>query len=82
MADSEVGRELSAAELVVKTVVVLGRVDRQIMITSWVSRVGVDFVAFYQGESNNTFIARRLADDTLVDDSGKRIVVFEYLGPL
>jgi hypothetical protein len=76
----DVGRELTAAELVPKTVVILGRADRAVMVTTWVQSVGVDFVAFYHGAVHTTFIARRLPDDTLTDDSGARILVFEYLG--
>jgi hypothetical protein len=75
--DNEIGRELKASELVPKTVVVVGRVDRPMMITTWVSAVGVDYVTFYQGETRTTLIVRRLPDDTLADDTGARILVFE-----
>jgi hypothetical protein len=80
MADNELGRELTAAELVPRTVIVLGRIDRARMVTAWVQVVGVDYVTFLMAAVRTTFITRRLPDDTLVDDSGKRILVFEYLG--
>jgi hypothetical protein len=50
------------------------------MVTAWVQVVGVDYVTFLMAAVRTTFITRRLPDDTLVDDSGKRILVFEYLG--
>lgn len=78
--DNELGRELTAAELVPGTVIVLGRIDRARMVTAWVQVLGVDYVTFGMGEVRTIFIARRLPDDTLVDDTGKHILVFEYLG--
>jgi hypothetical protein len=79
---SEVGRELSSDELVVKTVVVLGRDDRAVKFTAWVARVGVDYVAFQAGEVNMIFLASRSPLGILTDDTGRRIRVFEYLGEI
>ena len=76
----EIGRELSVPELVVKTVVVLGRDDRPNMFTTWVDVIGQDFVAFYSGEGRITFLARIREDGKLADDSGAVIHVYEYLG--
>jgi hypothetical protein len=80
MANSEIGRMLRVDELQPKTVIVLAREDRPHMITAWVTRVGVDFVAFGMGEVNTTLIALRHPDGRLTDDTGARILVFEYLG--
>jgi hypothetical protein len=78
--DPEIGRELSAAELVVKTVVVIGRDDRPTLVTCWVQVIGSDFVAFFYGRVNITFIAYLREDGKLVDDTGRQIRVWEYLG--
>ena len=79
--NEEIGRELSAADLKVKTVVVLRKEGRP-AITSWVSQMGSDYVAFYNGVGNTTFLAMRKPDDTLWDDTPMRIHVFEYLGEI
>jgi hypothetical protein len=76
----ELGRELLADELAVKTVVVIALEGLDIYVTSWVREVGEDFVCFYSGVSHTLFIAFRLKDGTLTDDTGKRIHVWEYLG--
>jgi hypothetical protein len=78
--DQEIGRELTAADLKVKTVVVLGQDDRPDYVTTWVQEIGVDFVTFQAAAIKLIFIAKRLPDDTLQDDKGRRIHVFEYLG--
>jgi hypothetical protein len=76
----EMGRELLASELVVETVVVVGRADRPHCFTVWVKSLGEDFVAFLAGDINMIFVAFRRDDGTLIDDSGARIHVWEYLG--
>jgi hypothetical protein len=76
----EMGRELLAHELTVKTVVVVGREDRPHCFTVWVRELGEDFVAFSCGEIRTTLITFRREDGTLVDDTGQRIHVWEYLG--
>lgn len=80
MAESEVGRMLRVDELQVKMVVVLGREDRAMMYTAWVTLVGPDMVTFRAGEINTTLVARRHPDGRLTDDTGLRILMFEYLG--
>jgi hypothetical protein len=76
----EMGRELLAHELVVQTVVVIGREDRPIAVTAWVKELGEDFVAFYAGETHALLIVFRHKDGTLADDTETRIHVWEYLG--
>lgn len=80
MPHPEMGRELLAGELATKTVVVVGREDRPHRITVWVGEVGEDFVAFYAGEIRVALVAFRRDDGTLIDDTGLRIHVWEYLG--
>ena len=76
----EIGRELTAADLNPKTVVILGHDRSPILVTVWVWKIDEDYVSFQAGEARTIFIAKRLPDDTLQDDKGKRIRVFEYLG--
>jgi hypothetical protein len=76
----EMGRELLAHELVVKTVVVVGRGDRHICVTVWVLEVHDDFVLLRAGETNMVLVLIRRQDGTLIDDTGRRIHVWEYLG--
>ena len=80
IASEEMGRELLAHELQVKTVVILGREDRPYLVSIWVSEIGDDFVAFYAGDARTVLLASRHKDGTLTDDTGKRIRVWEYLG--
>jgi hypothetical protein len=79
-ANPEIGRELSAAELVVKTVVVISREGRAGAATAWVREIGLDFVAFFLGVGNITLLLYIREDGKLVDDTGGVIQVFEYLG--
>jgi|HubBroStandDraft_6_1064221.scaffolds.fasta_scaffold426605_3 hypothetical protein len=79
---NELGRELKPSELRLRTVVVVGREDRATMYTAWVHSVGDDYVALLAGEIATVFLAKRRPDDTLVDDTGKRVMVFEYLGEI
>lgn len=78
--ENEVGRELKANELNVKTIVCIRREDRPITLTAWVSELGQDFVTFYSGAIKTTFLTFLREDGELVDDTGKRIIVNEYLG--
>ena len=82
MENEEIGRELKANELKVRTVVVLGREDRDVHYTTWVTEIGGDSVVFYSGVSKTYFIAYLREDGQLVDDTGKRIIVNEYLGAI
>ena len=77
----EMGRELLAHELVEKTVVLVGREDRpHYAITAWVQLVDAEIVLFSANEVHMVLITVRRPDGTLVDDTGKRILVWEYLG--
>jgi hypothetical protein len=78
--NNEIGRELKINELKERTVVIVGKENNPNLATMWVVQVGMDFVAFYMGETNMTFLAYLREDGHLIDDSGKRILVFEYLG--
>jgi hypothetical protein len=82
--NSELGRELKVSELVEGTVIVLGREDRNAMYTAWVYAIMHSAVAFRAGELQMLMIAARDLDDRdkLTDDTGKRILVFEYLGEI
>jgi hypothetical protein len=77
--ENEQGRELLAHELKEQTVVILHKEGRP-KITSWVVRIGIDFVAFHAGVTKVTFVAKRNPDGTLEDDTPARIRVYEYLG--
>jgi hypothetical protein len=81
-AQNEVGRPLLATQLVERTVVCVRREDRDVMFTLWVEQIGADFVMFLAGASKPTihFLAFRLPDGLLIDDAGRRILVYEYLG--
>ena len=76
----EMGRELLAHELVEKTVVVVGREDRPHCITAWVKLVDDEVVVFLADEIKVVLITMRRPDGTMTDDTGKRILVWEYLG--
>ena len=79
---SEMGRSLTASELVERTVVCVRREDRPIAATLWVEKVTKLSVTFLAGATvpHIVFMTFRLADDTLIDDSGKKMFVYEYLG--
>jgi hypothetical protein len=80
--NEEFGRELTAAELKEKTVVILGRDGDPACITTWVGTIGEKFISFQAGEIGLIFIAKRMPDGTLQDDKSRRIHVFEYLGDI
>jgi hypothetical protein len=77
---NEVGRELQLDELHRTSIIVLQKEGQSFGITMWVALVGQDFVAFYSGSLNITFIGHIREDGTLGDDKGGRIRVFEYIG--
>ncbi len=79
---SEIGRQLRADELREMTVVCLRREDRDITATWWVESINSRAVVFLAGATwpRIHFMAFRQADGTLVDDTGKLMLVFEYLG--
>ena len=82
IADPEIGRSLLAHELVERTVVVVRREDRPTAATLWVEKVTKLSVTFLAGATvpQIHFMTFRLADDTLIDDSEKKMLVYEYLG--
>lgn len=80
MTNPELGRMLRVDELEVKQVVVLAREDRPYMYTVWVTLIDSDCVMFGAGEINTTLIVKRHPDGRLTDETGARLLVFEYLG--
>jgi hypothetical protein len=78
----EAGPELNASQLKPRSIVMIGHDTCKAYATVWVASVGVDYVMFLMGELNTTFLAKRLPDDSLTDDSGKVIRVWEYRGPV
>jgi hypothetical protein len=80
MNDPEIGRELSAHDLVVKTVVVVTREDREWAYTAWVVHFDKDWVMFEAGEIHTLLLVKRHPDGKMEDETGKRVRVFEYLG--
>jgi hypothetical protein len=79
----EIGRELLASDLTPKMIVVVKPPDmlnRGIYFTMWVRHVSLDHVTFYSGVSRTYVVNFRGPDDTLIDDRGRQVHVFEYLG--
>jgi hypothetical protein len=77
--EAEWGRKLKASELEVRTVVILSR-DGLFGVTAWVKAVNHDGVLFLANAIRTHLLLQRLADETLVDDTGKQVRVFEYKG--
>jgi hypothetical protein len=79
--NSEIGRQLKVSELKPRTVVVLHKQDRR-LATLWVRAVGTEWVEFYAGVTETTFLARRTGLDleSITDDTNRPIEIFEYLG--
>jgi hypothetical protein len=77
---NEIGRELQIDELHRASIIVLRKDHQPFGVTMWVAIVGQDFVAFYSGSLNVTFIGHIREDGTLGDEKGERIRVYEYLG--
>ena len=75
----EIGRELTVAELKPRHVVVIAPPGRDITITMWVRAIDPTTVIFHSGVMNWTVI-NFIKDGKLVDDRGRQIRVFEYLG--
>jgi hypothetical protein len=80
MHDPEIGRELRVDELMVKTVVIIGRADRNWVYTVWVYAIDDVCVTFLADEIKTLFCAERHTDGTLTDATGRRILMWEYLG--
>jgi hypothetical protein len=81
-ADDEVGRKLRVDELRERVVVCIRREDRTLWATMWVEAVSSMSVVFLAAamEPQIHFMTFRRGDDTLVDESGRTILVHEYLG--
>jgi len=75
----EMGMELKAGQLEPQTVVVIGHDTCRAYMTAWVVIVGGTFVVFKMGEVGAMFMAMRLPDDSLRDDSGKVIRVWQFI---
>lgn len=78
----EIGRELTAAELKLKQVVVIKLPGRNLDITMWVEYIAPELVMFYSGEMNWHVVNFRLPDGSLIDDRGRKVHVHEYLGEI
>jgi hypothetical protein len=80
--DDEVGHQLRTDELRERVVVCIRREDRSLWATMWVESISKTAVVFLAAatEPKIHFMALRLSDDTLVDDTGRKIVVHEFLG--
>lgn len=78
--NSEQGRELKASELKVRTVVLVKPPEKAVMITLWVVAVTEKLVEFRAGEINWHILNFVALDGTIVDDCGRQVHVFEYLG--
>lgn len=80
--EDEQGRELMADELIERTVVVMQKEGRPMLITIWVERICNDYVVFRAGAVQISLILKRNPDGTLEDDSQTRVHVYEYLGEI
>jgi hypothetical protein len=80
--DWEVGRLLAVEDLIVGTVVLVGREDRPFLMSVWVHEIAPKFVVFRAGAIHTLLIAERWPDGKLTDDTGLRLHVFEYLGAI
>jgi hypothetical protein len=81
---SEVGRELKASELQVKTVVWVTKQGRDAMVTMWVREVGPTFVRLYAGATKTFLLLVRAGPDRdeVEDDDHIPMTLYEYLGDI
>jgi predicted nucleotidyltransferase len=77
--NSEIGRELTVTDLKVERVVVISPPSINLMLTMWVEDIDETTVTFFSGVMNWRVI-NFVKDGTLVDDRGRLVRVFEYLG--
>lgn len=78
---SEIGRELLWDDLTPLTIVVVqppGHAD--VAFTMWVRVKDDKSVAFHSNVMNWAVLNFRGADDQIVDDTGRQVHVYEYLG--
>ena len=82
IAEAEIGRELAAPDLPgrLKTVVLLQKEGKPVYASFWLSGITESLATFWAGEINMTLLLFIQPDDTLRDDTGTQIHVFEYLG--
>lgn len=80
--EEEIGERLTVDELKKMMVVVIRKEGRPYAISVWVELISEKHVIFLAGDINTHFIAQRLPDGRLVDDTGKEIYVHRYLGEI
>lgn len=82
MNKSEIGRELRVSELQPRTIVLLFKEGRSVMVTMWVVRAMSGYVHFHAGAVKAEFLAKRCGPDLeqITDDSGVSMKIYEYLG--
>jgi hypothetical protein len=79
--DPEIGRELLWGDLAPVTIVVVQPPgSREIAFTMWVRAKDDKTIAFHSNVKNWSVINFRGPDDTVVDDRGRLVRVYEYLG--
>jgi hypothetical protein len=79
----EIGRELLASDLKERQIVWIKPPDAQnrgLMFTFWVTRVAPDNITFFSGVKRMYVVNFRGPNDTVIDDRGRQVRVFEYLG--
>jgi hypothetical protein len=76
----EIGRELLAGELRRGMIVWLQKEGRSAIATMWVTGISAETVEFYAGVTNIHFLARRLPDGHIYDDTGNPMAIYLYLG--
>lgn len=79
---NEIGRELKVSDLRPRTIVWLFKEGREAMATMWVVSVGSDYVHFRAGVIKTEFLAARCGPglESITDDSGWPMKIYEYLG--
>ena len=80
--NEEIGKELKVDDLrglEKPCVVVTRREDRAFAVTLWLEEVNSVSVLF-SAQARRTLFLTFIEDDHLVDDTGKRVHVYEYLG--
>jgi hypothetical protein len=78
----EIGKELMLEDLKAlekPKVVVTRREDRNVGVTVWLIDVREHSVHFYGGVGKIHFLAL-IEDSKLIDDTGRQVHVYEYLG--
>ena len=76
----EIGRELLAGELRERQIVWLQKEGRGVTASLWAMRITPGYIEFFAGQTKTYFLARRLPDGHITDDSGAAMAIYEYLG--